>query len=346
MATLAKVTEDTRNLLKLLGITVVVGIMFFLLFQGLVAVKNIIAPPPPPPPENKFGSTLPRVNFPIKTFDNLTYGINTVSATLPQGPDRVKIYKMVTSSPDINALEIARRTLANADFTLSERRVTDTVFSWQNEKGEQILYDIYTKNFTISSNYLQNASTFENIGNRKEIVRLAVISFLDSLSVDKTDINLQNASFTFYRIENRRLMQTENQAQAQIVHVSLFQNDVDNIKINYPQNSESIMNFYVGIVKNNPQIVAGAFTHRVVDTSVSSTYLIKTVSLAFDDLKKGNAYMVANNPDETSVNITDVTLGYYIGTLAQPYLVPIFIFEGPGFRAYVQALPDTTLTNQ
>lgn len=346
MATLAKVTEETRSLLKLLGAAAVAGVILFFLFQGIVAVKNIIAPPPSPLPENKFGNTLPRVNFPIKTFDKLTYKINTVSGLLPQEPDRIKVYKTIGTTPDISALQIARNALANANFKLSERRISDTVFSWQNDVGAQISYDIYTKNFAISSNYLQNTPSFENIGNRKDIVSLAVISFLDSLAVDKTDINLRKTSLTFYGIAGGKLLEVANQTSSQIARVNLIQNDIDNIPINYPHTDESVMNFYVGIVKNSPQIVKASFTHNVVDTSISSTYLIKTVGQAFDDLKKGNAYMAANSPDATAVDITDVTLGYYIGDIVQPYLVPVFIFEGKGFKAYVQALPDTTLTNQ
>jgi len=345
MPTLAKVTEETRSLLKLLGIAVVIGVIFYFLFQGVIAIKNIVAPPPPTPPENKFGNTLPRVNFPIKTFDKLNYKINTVSGTLPQSPDRIKIYKTIEAPPDINALGIARNTLADANFKLSERKISDTVFSWTNENGTQISYDIYTKKFTVNSSYLQNSSTFENIGNRKDLIRLAVISFLDSLGIDKSDMNLQKTAFTFYKIENGKLVMTTNQAQAQIALVSLFQNDVDNIPINYPSESGSVMNFYVGIVKNKPEVVAGDFTHTIIDIIDSSTYLIKTVGEAFDDLKKGNAYMVANVPDIENIDITNVTLGYYIGATAQPYLVPIFIFEGKNFKAYVQALPDTTLTN-
>jgi hypothetical protein len=345
MPTLAKVTEETRSLLKLLGIAVVVGIIFYFLFQGVIAVKNIVAPPPPTPPENKFGNTLPHVSFPIKTFDKLNYKINTVSGTLPQSPDRIKIYKTLETPPDINALGIARNTLANANFKLSERKISDTVFSFANENGTQIAYDIYTKSFTINSNYLQNPSTFENIGNRKDIVRLAVISFIDSLGIDKSDINLQKTAFTFYKIENGKLVKTTNQAQSQIALVSLFQNDIDTIAINYPSEFNSVMNFYVGIVQNKPEIVAGNFTHTIVNSIDSSTYLIKTVNQAFEDLKKGNAYMVENAPDVENIDITNVTLGYYIGATAQPYLVPIFIFEGKDFKAYVQALPDTTLTN-
>ena len=80
----------------------------------------------------------------------------------------------------------------------------------------------------------------------------------------------------------------------------------------------------------------------MVDENDAGVYPIKTTKQAFDDLVQGNAY-VMNNSVAKNVDITDVTLGYYLGSETQPYTVPIYIFTGKNFIAYVQALASSAL---
>jgi hypothetical protein len=59
---------------------------------------------------------------------------------------------------------------------------------------------------------------------------------------------------------------------------------------------------------------------------------------AYDDLQKGNAFVVAQVEPDGPLEITDVSLGYYMGLQNQEYFVPIVVFQGGTFKGYVNAL--------
>jgi hypothetical protein len=74
-------------------------------------------------------------------------------------------------------------------------------------------------------------------------------------------------------------------------------------------------------------------------------------------LQKGNGYIdtntennvsskdTSNNPTAT-FTINTAILGYYIGAVAQSYLIPVWIFEGnKGSYAFVSAVQDDELKN-
>ena len=81
------------------------------------------------------------------------------------------------------------------------------------------------------------------------------------------------------------------------------------------------------------------FSNSCIETSTFATYPTKTAETAFDDLKQGKGVVVVE-PDKPKVSITSVYLGYYLAENYNPYLQPIFVFEGPNFVAYADAINE------
>src|SRR5438105_4161158 len=98
MLSLHQATEDTKKLLKWLGISV--GIILFLVFAVRFYQFYSIRHAPPPPPTMLYGELAP-IPFPQSTIHGpFKYTIETVSGFLPDFPDREPVYKIVQPQPD------------------------------------------------------------------------------------------------------------------------------------------------------------------------------------------------------------------------------------------------------
>lgn len=350
MATLVKITRETRILLKVLAIVGSIIFILYLTVNGATLFKKIFFPTPLPPPEEKFGK-LPVVSFPSQNIDHIEYRINTVNRSLPASPDRMHVYKTREFPPILGALQDVRDRLKKLDYKLSEQRISDTKSSWANSNGETIIYDIYKNNFQIKSNFLANPplKIYEQTAKKDEIARY-IFSFLANIGIDTSDINTNSITFKYYKLASGTLAPVDNQFEAQIARVDIFQNDLSEnglqLKMYYPSNNQSIMYFYLANVDGIQRVTEAGFTHNIVDKNMVTTYPIKTTQQAFDDLQAGKALVFLDNPGPQTLDLIEVFLGYYFGDdETQSYTVPIYVFKGNGFTAYVQAVPDTSIGN-
>lgn len=349
MASLANITRESRIILKLLAATGAIIFIIFIAVNGVQIFQKVFFPPPPTPPKEEFGK-LPKITFGVSSGLRPTFRINTVSGQLPTFPDRIDVYKILIPDPSLNALKNARENVGNARFEEQETKVTDTIYEWQNDKGIIIRYNIITNNFDIDSDLTGNTYSTGEVFSRKDDAFRFVKNFLGNLNVSTDDIDPNQTKLTYYTINNRQLIEVPSQNQAQVLRVDLFQNNIsDNkLKIYYPNLDKSIMFFYIVVSPEDkrPEIAKGTFNHSVADLKLSSTYPIKSTTDAYKELQSGvNSLIIKADKNATSLDITDISLGYYIGREKQQYLLPVIIFQGRGFVAFVQAVPDTSLTN-
>lgn len=340
MATLAQVTWETRIVLKIAAVILTILTVVFLFFKGGAIIQKIFFPKPPPPPDEKYG-ILPTVTFPSQQPAKYSYQINTISGKLPLFPDRMKVYKIKQDTPTLATLQILRNKLVSARFTERETKIGETKYQWSRVNGDSILYNTITNNFSISSGYLTSPlSEFGYPISKKDDAYRLALSFLELIRVNASDVPIEKSTLTFYKVSGRSLIRVESQSDANVARLDLFQNDIDkDLKIYYPDYRKSIMYFIFQTKGGTPQIVESQYNHYVADTTDYATYPIKTPDQAFEDLKNGQALIFNESKNKSSsVDITDVFLGYYIGEENQQYLLPIVVFKGDGFIAYTKAL--------
>ncbi len=345
MASLATVTKETRLTLKILAALSVGGFLLFMIFKGGALLKNILFPTPAPPPVQKFGK-LPHIDFPSKGGEGIEYRINTVSGQLPVLADRSDVYEIAKPQPNLLALDNARSRVSNDDFVQNETKITDTLYQWtQINTGIIIQYDILDQNFTIASNYLNNPGLSSNIRlPDKEKIKQDVIAYLGSIGSPIDDIDLGKSKVVLLQNSSGNLIEAENLANAKYANINLVQNDINGTGIVYPDPTRSILNFTVSYPVREVKPLEGQFYHYrpVVDTK--SDYPIKTADQGLEDLKRGNAYII--NPQKlTTVDITDVAVKFYLGDKTKDYFLPVIVYTGINFTAYVEAIPDTSLAD-
>jgi len=241
-------------------------------------------------------------------------------------------------------------------------------------------YNTVTQNFTMNSNYLSQLSVLQaqyiqTFTSPTDAIN-PVQSFLTDLNAAASDIDYSltqtpttSESYTttpqLYSVSNGQLTQTTALASAQVVRVDLYQKalsysitaSVDQdlthsqsfnmqLPIVYPNPPYSTMNFLVASGQDGADVVTANFNHQTINAqpSQTATYPVKSAQQAFDDLKKGKAYIASYNGTGNQILINNVFLAYFIGDAQQQYLMPVIVFQGQdGFFAYVSAVMDNAL---
>ncbi len=341
MAKLADIDSEIRIILKVAAGFFSVLILLFLVFKGGAMFKDLFFPTPPPPPDLKFGK-LPEVSFPAQNpVSGVEYRINTLTGELPVLTDRIKVYKIKRDKPSLTALANSRNSVSQQGFTQNETKISESVYQWNNDSGQQIQYNIMTNNFVISSNFLtqEPPTSLTGVTGTTRGAYDYTLNYLNQLNEDTSDFDENRSTGTYLRIEGGQLVPVDSQGQAQFMKLSLFQKDINKIKVYYPGVTTSNMSFIYRDDSAYPTLEQAEFTHLVPDLNNSGTYPIKTAEQAFEDLKKGNA-LINKTTSNSTVDITDVALGYYLGDSEQEYTVPIIVFTGKDFTAYVQAVAN------
>lgn len=343
MLTLSKVTKETKLLLKWGGIIVGVFFVLLLFFRIGVSLKNQFFPEPKPPPTVGFGK-IGALEFPKSTISSsgINYTIDTVTGNLPSFDDRAKVYRIIKPEPNILALKRAQEKLGSVGFRGTPLALSDSLYQWTDSSdiSRKISFDIYSSDFTMSSNFLSNKEVqiAKNIGNENMAI-LRTEEFLSKMGLLPDDIENSKTKTKFFSIANGQLLSATSLSSAQVIRVDLFQKDIDNLPILYPHYPLSMMNFLIGGGKYESQILAGNFSYRKIDQSFY-TYPIKTADQAFENLKNEKAYIVSFENNKKEVLIKNVFPAYYLSE-NQDYLLPIVVFEGDNnFLAYVEAITD------
>jgi hypothetical protein len=337
MAKLADIDSEIRTLGKVAAVGIVALVLLFIVIMGGQFIKNVFFPTPPPPPTEKFGKIPPPV-FNAQEPQTLSYTVNTLTGSLPNLPTRMNVYKTKTQQESLVALSNARTNLTNGGYTDNETKINESVYQWTNSINKtNIQYNITNENFDLTSDLTSSPPTnFTGAAGEKAGAFDTINTFLQSIGEDTSDLNPDTITLTFLKVQDGQLVAASSQNSAQYVRVDLFQKDLDRLKIYYPKLTESPMYFILSSQDSNAQIVYGSFANMIPDTTQVSDYYTINIDQAYEQLKKGNA-AIFNTSNSENIQIADVSMGYYISP-DQKYFIPIVIFSGNNFKAYVDVL--------
>lgn len=348
MATLHKVTEETKAIFKWMVITILAVILIIFLYGIGKGIKEYYYPTPPPPPTVSFGK-LPPIEFPQNSVEqNFSLTVNTLTGVLPTLPDQIKVYPIDLPSPNLLDLSRAQDKISQAGFSTNGEKVSYTLYSFvQNQKPfATITFNIVTNNFTLSSNIFTNKSiaTAKTPPDENTAISAAE-NFMSTLSVLPDDLDSSKTKSTFLKVGNSDLIPATSQSDAVAVRIDFYQKNVNDLPIYYPIPNSSTMSFTEVQGDTQPQIIKADFSHYAIDSN-SSTYPIKTAKEAFSELKNGNAYIASYSQANDSIQIKNVLLGYYLSNKDEKYLMPIIVFEGDNnFVGYVSAVNNNWINS-
>lgn len=346
MPTLNKSKEETRLILKWIGISIGLIFLFFMGIRFLTFIKDSFSPPPPP--DASFGK-LSAIPFPNQTKENLTYTLDTLSGFLPNFSDRAKVYKITPVPPTLLGLNKTRQKVSAIGFSSNGVQIAEDTYQWTDQSDSlqrTITMNIFSSDFSLSSPYLVTPSllTFSTPDEINNTINIAK-SFLSGMSLSPQDLDESKTKTTSYSITGSALVPASKISDTKIVEIDFFQKDTDSLPIYYDKGISSTISFLIGKDNNGLKVVTARFFHKDI-SKTSSTYAIKTASQAFSELQEGKAYIAYKPNNTVEFTIKNVFLAYYIGENQQDFLMPVVVFQGSdNFVAYVSAIQDVWINN-
>lgn len=364
MPSLAEITRDTRIIGKFSAIGLVVIIFLFFSFKGIVFIYSALNPPVIAPPGQELGEITTELPIPPGQ-KNYTYRINTITGELPTFPDRIRVYKIAQPDPDLLGLQRAREYARQKGFLNGETLTKPNTYRWNNDFGGTFEFNILSKNFSVRSGI-----GYEDTGYRFQSATYpasSVMSYLNSLDISTEDFDTDQTKIVFFKASGTAITPSNDPTESLIAQVSLFQKpikvdpfvvhkdkaeEISALPIYYTDPKVSNQFFIVkAATQGTAQIVTADFHHFYADPTQYGMYPLKTVQAAYAALESGQAMIFSTN-NEGTIDITDVTLGYYIPETEEEFVIPIFVFTGKDFIAYVNALgaaispePNQNVTN-
>lgn len=364
MASLAQITKETRIIGKFSAIGLVVIIFLFFSYKGIVFIYSVLNPPVVAPPGQELGEVTTELPIPPGQA-NYTYRINTITGTLPAFPDRIRVYKIAEPDPDLLGLQRAREYARQKGFVAGETLVKPNTYRWNNDIGGTFEFNILSKNFTVKSGI-----GYDDTGYRFQsdtYAQSSVLSYLDSLGIGTEDFDTENTKVDYFKASGTAITPSTDATESIIAQVSLFQKpikvdpfvlhkdkaeEISALPVYYANPKVSNQFFIVKAAsQSTTQVVTADFHHFYADPAQYGMYPLKTVQAAYAALQSGQAMIFSTNTDGT-IDITDVTLGYFIPEVEEEFVLPIYVFTGKDFIAYVNALgvsespsPNQNVTN-
>ena len=334
-----KVKKYSKKGLIIFGILLVI----LVLMRMLTSLKNSIFPDPSSLPQNAFGK-LPAPFIDNSGEMNLTYSVDTITGLLPNFQTVAKVYKIIPTKPDLLAVKKTQEKVIGAGFTKEGTAISEESYQWVEPNPPKIItINILSYDFVFLTPYLttSNIQTFDN-SNQIQIAVDTAGSLLAGMSLFPDDLDQEKTTTVNYSIVNNALVPATSTSNTSIVKVDFFQKDLDNLPIFYENNSN--INLLVGKEQNQLKVVEAHYSHKNISDE-SSTYAIKTASDAFLDLKQGKGFISQKPQNTNNIPIKNVSLGYYMLEKRNDFLMPVIVFEGEGFTAYVSGVKDEWTNN-
>jgi hypothetical protein len=342
MSSLTYVAHASRKIIKYGGS----GLIAFVLLWSIISfsIKAYkTAHPKYIPPTVRYGA-LPKIIFPEKSLGEKSFNFEFTDDKIPNFGDQSRVYIIYRSTTKILALEEGKEIAKQFDFKNDPIETGEGVYEFKNEETNKILtMDVLEGDFKLKYPYLEDQSILEirNVPNKTKAIEIAS-SFLESGKKYTDDLKKGEKIISYWKISDGTLKSVLAQSEANVVKVDFYRKNLEEKwKIVSPQNGEASVSVLIsGSDDKNKQIIKANFKYVDIDRESFSTYPIKTVEQAIENLKANN-YWPLLDVGLKNVVIRDITLSYYEPVTLTQYLQPVYVFKGDNnFTAFVPAIID------
>lgn len=337
MSSLTYTADISRKIIKYGGF----GLITFVLLWSIASISikaYQLAHPKYIPPTVRYGA-LPKIVFPEKQFEKKNFTFEFTNDKTPTFSDQSRVYILYRSTTKILALEEGKKIAKQFGFESEPVEVSEGIYEFKNEKTNKTLnINVLEGDFKLKYPYLQDQSILEtkNVPNKTKATEIAS-SFLQSGNKYTDDLKEGEKKISYWKITDGTLTSVLAQSEANVVKVDFYRKNLeDKWQITSPQAGEAS----VSVLISGSQIVEANFKYADIDRESFSTYPIKTIEQAMNNLTAGN-YWPSSDVNSKNVIIREVNLAYYEPITMTQYVQPIYVFKGDNnFIAFVSAVTD------
>lgn len=348
--TLTQVTYVGRQAVKFGAIAIVVLMVGRITLNTAVSVWKAMNPEPPPPPTVGFGR-LPAPRFPERVDITIptTYVLETPNASFPDFGDRAKVFLMPQSSLGLLSDENAKKVAQTYDYLFEPEVQNIRVYRWTKSQpiNSTLQVDIQSLAFTITTDYLSHPELLANPQLPDNFGAVALVKRFLARTVDADDVATAAGEIVYKKTLGGELDDAVSFSDADFIQVDLNRTPIDNqFRMFTPDGYKGVIHaILTGALAGEAGIVHFENNYHPVDYAQVHTYPLRAPRDAWQILRGGEGYVASYDGDGQAV-IRSVQLGYYDDFEEQPYLQPVYVFEGDDdFVGYVSAIDPTYILN-
>lgn len=358
MATLTETAYIARRAIKYGSVGMVgISILWFVA-GGLINLWKAANPTPPPPPTVDFG-VIAAIKFPESKKKITEFRLQTPTGVLGTFPDRATVfYAPLKQSgffdPD-RAIELARK----LNFLFEPTQISETLYSWSKPDPLPMTLEvsIISNWYTLKKQWQADPTLLINkkfVSDKQAI--LDAQAFLRVLGQGHEDTQGYE-KVSYLRVQGDQLVNAISLSEADFVMVNVFRKPfevlgtkkevLESYPFHTPDPKKGLISVLVsGSIDPQKKIIDVDYRYTPVEYDVRGEYPLKTVELAFEELKAGKGYVASFDGTGMGV-VRRVELGYFDSMGDQKYSMPVYVFTGDqNFVAYVSAVDDAQIEPQ
>src|SRR3990167_7912410 len=343
MATLSQTSEISKK--TFVGGLIVVGVIFLsiLIFKFGMTLKNMLYPKPPTASTVAYGK-IPKLDISegVKPVGKIEYKVETISGELPKLSHELKVFKIDFPRPAFGDLERTKINVANADFRKEPESVTERTATFRNLKYPDFVLtiNITSGNFVMGSNYLNKEELKSGRPPSVERAKDIATNFLERLRVDVSSIDQKTPKVQLLKFGGQTLDEAVSLSSANFIKFLFSKVPIDEVKIISPRLDRAP----IWALTSPADVVEAKVAMQNIKLHKFSTYPLKELNRAFEELKNGNGAL----NDEIAGGvfpIREVEIVYLEGENYQEYLQPVYLFKSDNnLAAYVPAVDENWIS--
>lgn len=331
--TLTQTAQLTKQILVIFAILVFLGLTTWVGIAIYIRTRPPVIPPPTPP-NLKFG-IMPTPLFPTTQFSstNYTYALDTETGSLPINlPNQVKVFFVPIQEATLISSEKAADLAKKFGFLFGPEVQNQTIYKFRNLSGGTFAMDINTNNFQFQKPVATaGASIKGNLPDQNQIIK-DFKAFLSKQGVSNSSLDSGRGAVLYNQIDAKN---------STFAIVSLFPDIIDNLPTVTPSFVSGLTRatYLSSNENNNDRYLNLQFIYWQPDENNFGTYPLKSIDKSFEELKNSGG-VILQAPNKSRISITKVYLAYFQPETYPTYLQPVYVYEGPEFVAYLDAIDN------
>lgn len=274
----------------------------------------------------------------VKPTGDTIYEIETITGDLPNLNTSAKVFAIKKQVATFSDLEDSKKKAKALKFldTPVENIGGNVTFQDSKDESRKLTVQIVSQSFKLDSNYLSDFGIISGHIRSEDAARSSAIDFLRSTQIPINQFPPENIIIENYKIEQGKLAKSSSLAGTNLTRVIFNRPDIEGLPI-FDINRESPS---VWALTTGDKIVAAQYNSFEVSKHKFSTYPLKGVKKAFEELKNGNGTL-NKNLESNVFEIRKVKLGYLQTRTFQDFLEPVYVFESDNnLAAFVNAVEN------
>lgn len=294
-------------------------------------------------PNYLFGR-LPELVFPKSVKRPVKMSLQIASGFLPATPSVVKVFSVKSQKfPGFDPVAASRDFAARVGFSVNEVKINDEEYSFtdKNNPLRSIKINVVNQSFELTSDLKSGFGfiTGGDLPSPQDAINFSR-NFLQTNNLWVPEDAVNDQQVFYYKITPLGdLIQTQLPFEANLIKIVFRAAAIDKQIVFSGTETDGPVTFLLsGGKEGAPQIVELKYNYFSLDEVNFGTYLAKSASVAWDELKSGGGY-VSNFGLVEEPLVNNVYLGFYDSLNGSSYVQPIWVFESDkGFRAFVAAV--------